>query len=56
LPISSRPSSFTEPEAFSSRPTIAAHSVDFPMPLRPMSATGSAPIENDTPWSTWADP
>ena len=32
------------------------HSVDLPMPLRPISATGSAPIENETPWSTCALP
>ena len=39
-----------------SSPTIAAHSVDLPMPLRPISAIGSALIENVTPSSTWAVP
>ena len=27
---------------------IVSHSVDLPIPLRPMIATGSTPIENDT--------
>ena len=35
---------------------IAAHSVVFPMPLRPTIATGSSPISNETSWSTCALP
>jgi hypothetical protein len=37
-------------------PTIAAQSVVFPMPLRPMTATGSPAIANVTPCNTCAEP
>jgi hypothetical protein len=35
---------------------IAAHSVVFPMPLRPTIETGSLPIVKDTPCSTCDGP
>jgi hypothetical protein len=55
LPISSCPSNCTEPLARGGvNPMIAAQRVDFPMPLRPMIATDSLPIENVTPWRTAA--
>ena len=35
---------------------IELQSVVLPMPLRPITATASVPIESDTPSSAWAEP
>ena len=54
--MSSRPSKRTDPRLEPSSPVSAAHSVDLPMPLRPITATGSSPIEKLTSWSTCDGP
>ena len=56
FPISSRPPKRTEPSAFASSPVSAAQRVDLPIPLRPITATGSSPISKLTPCRTWAAP
>ena len=57
FPSISVPANRTEPVVRGGvSPMIAAQRVVFPMPLRPMIATGSAPTSNDTPWRTCARP
>src|SRR3954453_2066058 len=58
---SSSPARRTEPVtrppgSASTSPRIARPSVDLPMPLRPMTATGSPPTANDAPWTMCALP
>src|SRR3990170_2114923 len=48
--MSSCPSKRTEPFAWAMSPMSARQSVVLPMPLRPMTATGSRPISKLTPW------
>ena len=57
LPISSWPWNCTEPVALGGvMLMIALQSVVLPMPLRPMMATDSLPISNDTSSSARARP
>src|SRR5882672_7976368 len=54
-PRMSRPAKRTFPEA-GTRPVMALHSVDLPMPLRPTMASTPWSSASDTPCSTWARP
>src|SRR3712207_5388573 len=60
-PTSSSPPSRTEPvtrppDSASTRPRMAWQSVDLPMPLRPITATGSSPTAKDAPCTMCALP
>src|SRR3712207_1883243 len=60
-PTSSSPARRTEPAtrpsgSAATRPRMAWHSVDLPIPLRPITATGSSPTVKDAAWTMWALP
>src|SRR5260370_16893756 len=54
-PSMSWPAKRTAPDA-GTRPVMALHSVDLPMPLRPTTASTPRSRENDTPCRTCARP
>ena len=56
LPRSSVPATRIDPRTSSQRPMIVLQSVDLPMPLRPIRAIASSPIENETPSRMCAEP
>src|SRR5918995_6324581 len=56
LPASVVPPSENVPDVVGRSPMSVSHSVDLPIPLRPMIATDSTPIEKETSSSTCDDP